>query len=131
MVSTATDTPLSPTKLHPPQQHAPPPPNAPQGRKNREGPETGHSESMPGLPTPALTCAHWGVHLQDNFPDRSSNNHNDSFPFVLSSSSFCALHRFRRARSALSCYLPLLVPFPMHLVNGTGNSPSPGQSTLE
>ena len=27
------------------QQHAPPPPNAPQGRKNREGPEeTGHGE---------------------------------------------------------------------------------------
>ena len=23
-----------------------------------------------GLPTPALTCARWGVHLQDNFPDR-------------------------------------------------------------
>ena len=29
-----------------------------------------HSESMSGLPTPALTCARWGVHLQDNFPDR-------------------------------------------------------------
>ena len=29
-----------------------------------------HSESMLGLPTPALTCARWGVHLQDNFPDR-------------------------------------------------------------
>ena len=28
------------------------------------------SESMWGLPTPALTCAHWDVHLQDNFPDR-------------------------------------------------------------
>ena len=23
-----------------------------------------------GLPTPALTCARWGVHLRDNFPDR-------------------------------------------------------------
>ena len=23
-----------------------------------------------GLPTPALTCAHWGVHLQDHVPDR-------------------------------------------------------------
>ena len=23
-----------------------------------------------GLPTPALTCAGWGVHLPDNFPDR-------------------------------------------------------------
>ena len=23
-----------------------------------------------GLPTPALTCAHWGVHLRDHFPDR-------------------------------------------------------------
>ena len=22
------------------------------------------------LPTPALTCARWGVHLQDHFPDR-------------------------------------------------------------
>ena len=29
-----------------------------------------HSEYMLGLPTPALTCARWGVHLQDNFPDR-------------------------------------------------------------
>ena len=29
-----------------------------------------HSESMLGLPTPALTCARWGVHLQDSFPDR-------------------------------------------------------------
>ena len=29
-----------------------------------------HSESMLGLPTPALTCARWGVHLQNNFPDR-------------------------------------------------------------
>ena len=32
----------------------------------------------------------------------ASNNHNDSFPFFLSFSSFCAPHRFRRARSALS-----------------------------
>ena len=23
-----------------------------------------------GLPTPAPTCARWGVHLQDHFPDR-------------------------------------------------------------
>ena len=23
-----------------------------------------------GLPTPALTCARWGVHLRDHFPDR-------------------------------------------------------------
>ena len=29
-----------------------------------------HSESMLGLPTPALTCARRWVHLQDNFPDR-------------------------------------------------------------
>ena len=29
-----------------------------------------HYESMRGLLTPALTCARWGVHLQDNFPDR-------------------------------------------------------------
>ena len=43
----------------------------------------------------------------------ASNSHNDSFPLVLSFSSFCALHRFRRARSALSCYLPLFVPFPL------------------
>ena len=43
----------------------------------------------------------------------ASNNHNDYFPFVLSFSSFCALHRFRRAQSPLSCYLPLLVPFPL------------------
>ena len=43
----------------------------------------------------------------------ASKNHNHSFPFVLSFSSFCALHCFRRARSAVSCYLPLFVPFPM------------------
>ena len=41
------------------------------------------------------------------------DNQNDSFSFVLSFSSFCALHRFRRARPALSCSLPLFVPFPM------------------
>ena len=29
-----------------------------------------HSESMPGLPTPTLTCVRWGVQQQDNFPDR-------------------------------------------------------------
>ena len=29
-----------------------------------------HSESMLGLPTPALTCARWDVHLEDDFPDR-------------------------------------------------------------
>ena len=29
-----------------------------------------HSESMLGLPTPALTYARQCVHLQDNFPDR-------------------------------------------------------------
>ena len=27
-------------------------------------------QSMLGLPTPALSCARWCVHLQDNFPDR-------------------------------------------------------------
>ena len=43
----------------------------------------------------------------------ASNNGNDSFPFFLSFFSFCALHRFRRARSALPCYLPLFVPFSM------------------
>ena len=43
----------------------------------------------------------------------ASNKHHKSFPFVLSFSSFCALHRFRQARSALPCYLPLFVPFPM------------------
>ena len=29
-----------------------------------------HSESMLGLPAPALTCARWCVHLQDTFPDK-------------------------------------------------------------
>ena len=42
----------------------------------------------------------------------ASNNHNDSFPFFLSL-FLCALHRFRRARSALSCYPPWFVPFPL------------------
>ena len=47
------------------------------------------------------------------FPTGASHNHNDSFPFFLSFSSFCALHRFRRAQSALSCYPPWFVPFPL------------------
>ena len=41
------------------------------------------------------------------------NNHNDSFPFFLSLFSFCAPHRFQRARAALSCYSPWFVPFPV------------------
>ena len=67
---------------------------------------------MLGSLTPALTCACWGVHLQDDFLTGASNNHSDSFLCFLSFSSFCALHRFWRARSDLSCYLPLFVPFP-------------------
>ena len=43
----------------------------------------------------------------------ASNNHHDSFPFVLSFASFCALHHSRRARSALPCYLPLCFPIPL------------------
>ena len=43
----------------------------------------------------------------------ASKNYDDSFPFFLSFFSFCALQRFRRAWSALSCYLPLFVPFPL------------------
>ena len=42
----------------------------------------------------------------------ASNNHNGSFPFVLSFASFCTLHHFRRAQSALPCYPPLVFPFP-------------------
>ena len=34
-------------------------------------------------------------------------------PFCHSFFSFCALHRLRRARPALCCYLPLFVPFPL------------------
>ena len=33
-----------------------------------------------GLPTPALTCAHWGVHLRDNFPDRGFQQPQRFFP---------------------------------------------------
>ena len=43
----------------------------------------------------------------------ASNNHNDSLPFFLSLFSFCALHRFRRAWSALSYYPPWFFPFPL------------------
>ena len=43
----------------------------------------------------------------------ASDTHNDSFPLVLSFSSFCALHHFRRPRSALFCYLLLVVPVPL------------------
>ena len=74
---------------------------------------------MLGLPTPALTCVRRCVHLQDCFPDKivfltgASNNHNDSLPFVVSFTSRCALHHFRRARSGLPCYLPFCFPFPL------------------
>ena len=40
-----------------------------------------HSESMPGLPTPALTCARWGVQLRDDFPDRGFSQPKLFFPF--------------------------------------------------
>ena len=55
----------------------------------------------------AGVCICWIIFLTG-----ASNNHNDSFPFFLSFSSFCALHRFRRARSALSCLPPFVRPFP-------------------
>ena len=42
----------------------------------------------------------------------ASNHHNDSFLFLLSLFSFCALHCFRRAWSALSCCPPWFLPFP-------------------
>ena len=73
-------------------------------------------------PSPCWVCqlqhslerARWGVHLHlIIFLTGASNNHNDSFPFFLSLFSFCALHRFWRARSALSCYPPWSVPFPL------------------
>ena len=54
---------------------------------------------MLGLPTPALTCAHGCVHLRDNFPARGFYNHNDSFPFVLSLSSFRSLRGIKGARA--------------------------------
>ena len=38
--------------------------------------------------------------------------------FVLSFASFCTLHQFRRARSALPCYLPLCFPIPLHISSG-------------
>ena len=68
---------------------------------------------MLGLPTPALTCARWVCICTIIFLTEASNNHNDSFPLFLSFFSFCALHRFRRARSDLSCYPPLFIPFPL------------------
>ena len=69
---------------------------------------------MLGLPTPALTCVRTRVYIcRIIFLTGASNNDHDSFPFFFSFSSFCALHRFRRARSALSCYLPLFIPFPL------------------
>ena len=73
-----------------------------------------HSESMPGLPTPALTCARADVCIcRIIFLTGASNNHNDSFPFVISFASLCDLHQFRRATSALPCYLPLCFPIPL------------------
>ena len=42
-----------------------------------------HSESMPGLPTSALTCARRCAACRILFPTGAFNNRNDSFPFVL------------------------------------------------
>ena len=67
---------------------------------------------MSGLPTPALSCARWCVHLQDDLPDGGFLT-TAMIPFALSFASFCALHQFRRARSALPRYLPLCSPFPL------------------
>ena len=51
-----------------------------------------------------------------------SNKHHDAFPLVLSFASFCALHYYWRARSALPCYPPPPLVFPC--------PPSPGSSGL-
>ena len=45
-----------------------------------QGHPDAHSESMQGLPTPALTCARWGVHLQDDFPDRGGGGGANQLP---------------------------------------------------
>ena len=65
-----------------------------------------------GLPTPAQVSD--GVCIcRIIFLTEASNNHNDSFPFILCFASFCAVDHFRRARSALPCYLPLCFPLPL------------------
>ena len=69
-----------------------------------------HSESVLGLPTPALTCVRMCI-CGITFLTGASNNHNDSFPFVLSFASFCALHHFWRAWFA-ALLPPLVFPFP-------------------
>ena len=65
---------------------------------------------MLGLPTPALTCVRMCI-CRIIFPTGASNNHNDSFPFVLAFASFSALHHFWRAWFA-ALLPPLVFPFP-------------------
>ena len=52
------------------------------------------SESMRGFADSSTDLSALGCASAGSLTG-ASNNHNDSFPLVLSFSSFCALHRFR------------------------------------
>ena len=45
-----------------------------------------------GLPTPALTCARWGVHLQNHVPDRGFGLGGGDIWFCIATSLVMCLH---------------------------------------
>ena len=122
----------APSATPSPQQHAPPPPNAPQDRKNREGPEeTGHGErdeqgkttgqGRPRLPK-TVQSAEGGEGKDKRERLWLLEAPVRKIIHTLASTSQCW---GRQTQHGLG------VCIWMHLVNGMGNNPSPGQPTLE
>ena len=118
------------------QQHAPLPPNAPQGRKNREGPEeTGHGErdeqgeitGQGRLRSPKM--------VQSTEGGGGRTKGKESLCLLEAPVRKIILQMHTPARTS-QCWRRqtqhgLRVCIWMPLVNGTGNSPSLGQPTLE
>ena len=126
----------APSSTRSPQQHAPPPPNVPQGRKNREGPEeTGHGErdeqeeiTRQGRPRSPKT-----VQSTEGEKERTKGKESLWLLEAPVRKNYPADAHPSAHESVLESANPhgLGVCIWMHLVNGTGNSPSPGQPTLE
>ena len=126
----------APSSTHTPQQHAPPPSNAPQGRKNMEGPEeTGHGErdkqgeiTGQGKHTRRKQCR-----AQKEERERAKGK--ESLWLLEAPIRKIILQMHTPARTSQSWSRQtrhgLGVCIWMHLVNGTGNSTPPGQQTLE
>ena len=125
----------SPSATPSPQQHAPPPPNAPQGRKNSRGPEeTGHGEgdeqgeiTGQGRPRSPKTV--------QSVAEKERAKGKESLWFLEAPVREIILQMHTLARTS-QCWSRqtqhgLRVCTLMHLANGMGNSPSPGQPSLE